>query len=49
MKSELRKDPEIVEEVVQILSTLREGWAGLKNKQTARSEPEISRRVNLQT
>lgn len=49
VEANLRKDPEIVEEIVQILSTLREGWTGMKNKQTARPEPEMSRRVNLKT
>ncbi len=49
VEANLRKDPEIVEEVVQILSTLREGWTAMKNKQAAQPEPEINRRVNLKT
>lgn len=50
VEANLYKDAQIVDEVIQILSALREGWVGIKSKQAAATqEAEISKRVNLQT
>lgn len=50
VEANLMKDAEIVDEVIQILSVLREGWVSTKNKQPAgMPEPEAARHVNVQT
>lgn len=49
VEANLMKDPELVREVVDILKTLREGWANIKapaNGQAGSMEPP--RKVNIQ-
>ena len=48
VEANLRKEAGLVDEAIQILAALREGWAGIKNKQAAERDTAISKRVNLQ-
>lgn len=46
IEANLRKDPEMVKEVIRIVSTLREGWAGVKTANKPAVEPGV-RRVDV--
>ncbi|MCH8076709.1 MAG: flagellar export chaperone FliS, partial [SAR324 cluster bacterium] len=50
VQANLAKDKEGVDEVIKLMSTLREGWAGIK--QARKQDPEngeaLSKRVNLE-
>lgn len=48
VEANLTKDAEILQEVVQILVTLREGWVGMKTRKDAQPEPGVNKRVHLQ-
>ena len=50
VQANLAKDKEGVEEVIKLMSTLREGWAGVKQarKQNPESEEALPKRVNLE-
>ena len=50
VQANLAKDTEGVEEVIKLMSTLREGWAGVKQarKQNPKSEEALPKRVNLE-
>lgn len=50
VQANLSKDKEGVEEVIKLMSTLREGWAGVKQerKQNPEGEEALPRRVNLE-
>jgi len=47
VEANLRKDAAAVDEVIHILSVLREGWAGIKNNEQRDSE-SIPRRVDIE-
>ena len=50
VQANLSKDKEGVEEVIKLMSTLREGWAGVKQtrKQNPEGEEVLPKRVNLE-
>lgn len=50
VQANLAKDKEGVEEVIKLMSTLREGWAGVKQapKQQSEGEETLPRRVNVE-
>ena len=50
VQANLAKDKEGVEEVIKLMSTLREGWAGVKQarKQNPAGEEVTPKRVNLE-
>ena len=50
VEANLHKDPEIAEEVIRIMTTLREGWVNIKPASAASAEPGSERRkVNVTT
>ena len=47
VEANLRKDVEIIEEVIGILSTLREGWAGIKVNGARANAGDGGHKINL--
>jgi len=48
VEANLMKDPAMVEEVIRIMSTLRDGWANIKPEtRRINNAPEANRKVNL--
>ena len=48
IEANLRKDPEMVKEVIRIMSTLREGWAGIKQN-TKTGKESSSKHVDVRS
>jgi flagellar protein FliS len=47
IEANLRKDPEMVREVIKVVSTLREGWASMKTASAKDGSANETRRVNV--